>query len=173
MNYKQPLAIILILLFSITSWHCGNQEVDNGSSSEIVRKRPAIYDKQTGITFEADSVITILKSDGAKIRIDVELALDEEARNTGLMFRNNIPEFGGMFFVFPYEEPRSFWMKNTRIPLDILYISTELEIVSIAENAVPYSLKSLPSEGPAKYVLELNGGFCQKHNVKKGDKIKY
>ena len=82
-------------------------------------------------------------------------------------------EARGMLFVFPNSEQRSFWMKNTFIPLDIIYISADKEIVKIVKNAVPRSEKSLLSEKDAMYVVEVVGGFCDKYNIIEGDKIDF
>jgi uncharacterized membrane protein (UPF0127 family) len=105
-------------------------------------------------------------------RFMVELAETQDKQALGLMFRDSLPQDHGMLFIFPGESRRSFWMKNTRIPLDILYFNSKLELVSMAENARPCRSKSCPgypSEGPAKYVLELNSGKAAELGVKAGD----
>ena len=94
-------------------------------------------------------------------RFSVELADTADKRNLGLMFRDSMPDDHGMLFVFPGETRRSFWMKNTRIPLDIFYFDSNLALVSVAENTPPCRVSkcpTYPSDGPAKYVLELNAG---------------
>ena len=107
-------------------------------------------------------------------RFTVELALTREEQALGLMFRESLPQDHGMLFVFPGEAPRSFWMRNTRIPLDILYFDAELKLVSIIEHARPCAVTSCPgypSEGPARYVLELNAGKAAELGVGKGDPL--
>ena len=79
----------------------------------------------------------------------------------------------GMLFVFHEEKPRSFWMHNTYIPLDIIYLNKEKDIVSIAKNAEPLSETSRPSEGDAMYVLEINGGLSDKLGLAKGDHMTF
>jgi len=79
-----------------------------------------------------------------------------------------MPADHGMIFVFSDEAPRGFWMKNTRIPLDILYIATDGKIVSL-KTMRPYDLSQIPSDGPAKYAIELNAGMIQKTGVKVGE----
>jgi uncharacterized membrane protein (UPF0127 family) len=105
-------------------------------------------------------------------RLSVELADTQDKRNLGLMFRDSMPDDHGMLFVFPGETRRSFWMKNTRIPLDIFYFDSNLALVSVSENTPPCrspQCPTYPSAGPAKYVLELNAGKAAKLGVKSGD----
>jgi len=105
-------------------------------------------------------------------RFSVELADTADKRNLGLMFRDSMPDDHGMLFIFPSETRRSFWMKNTRIPLDIFYFDSNLALVSVAENTPPCRTEkcpNYPSDGPAKYVLELNAGKAAELAVKSGD----
>ena len=105
-------------------------------------------------------------------RFIVELAETTEKQALGLMFREQMPDDHGMLFLFPGEAMRSFWMKNTRISLDIFYFDEELKLVSVAENAKPCRAQrcpSYPSTAPAKYVLELNAGKAAELGVKTGD----
>ena len=105
-------------------------------------------------------------------RFIVELAETTEKQALGLMFREHMANDHGMLFLFPGEAMRSFWMKNTRIPLDIFYFDEELKLVSVAENTKPCRTQrcpSYPSTGPAKYVLELNAGKAAELGVKTGD----
>jgi uncharacterized membrane protein (UPF0127 family) len=105
-------------------------------------------------------------------RFIVELAETSEKQALGLMFREQMPDDHGMLFLFPGEAMRSFWMKNTRIPLDIFYFDQELKLVSVSKNTKPCRTQrcpSYPSTGPAKYVLELNAGKAAELGVKTGD----
>jgi len=104
----------------------------------------------------------------------VEIADTTEKQALGLMFRDSMPDDQGMLFIFPNEAPRSFWMKNTRIPLDIMYFDKELKMVSISANTPPCKVSrcpSYPSKGPAMYVFELNAGAAKKLGVGEGDKL--
>ena len=78
-----------------------------------------------------------------------------------------------MLFIFPQEIPLNFWMKNTPLPLDIIYINTDFSIVHIAENTMPYSTAQIPSKHPAKYVLEVNAGFCRQRGIVAGDRVEF
>ena len=105
-------------------------------------------------------------------KFSVELAETSEKQALGLMFREEMAEDHGMLFIFPAEGMRSFWMKNTRIPLDILYFDAELKLVSVSENARPCKTRNCPtypSKGPARYVLELNAGKAAELGVQPGD----
>lgn len=106
-------------------------------------------------------------------KIDVELAENDDERSQGLMYRRSMDDSKGMLFIFEQEEPQSFWMKNTVIPLDIIYVNSKMEIVKIFKNTVPFSEKSLPSEKPATYVVEVIGGYTDKNGIKEGDLISF
>lgn len=109
-------------------------------------------------------------------RYNVEIAETEQQRERGLMFRDSLAPDSGMLFVHESEQPLSYWMKNTRIPLDILYFDQQRQLVSVA-TAPPCSLGNacppFPSEGPARYVLELNAGDARKLHAVKGDRINF
>ena len=105
-------------------------------------------------------------------RFSVELAATQSEQALGLMFRDSMPADHGMLFIFPAEGMRSFWMRNTRIPLDIFYFDEDLKLVSVSENARPcrtQRCRGYPSAGPAKYVLELNAGKAAELGVQAGD----
>ena len=101
----------------------------------------------------------------------LEIANTEPLRARGLMERDSMPADRGMIFVFAESEPLSFWMKNTRIPLEILYLDDGGQIVSIHEMK-PYDRSSIPSARPAKYAIELNLGQVKTSGVKPGDVLK-
>ena len=109
------------------------------------------------------------------IKINVEIADDNQERMRGLMFREHLNENNGMLFVFENEERQIFWMKNTLIPLDMIFININFKIVDI-KHAVPCEENPCPlyeSSKPAKYVLEVNGNFTTRDNIKIGDKFIY
>lgn len=110
-------------------------------------------------------------------RFRVEVAADEASRTRGLMFRDAMPADHGMLFVFEREEPLAFWMKNTRIPLDILYFDASRRLLSAAENTPPCSAgnrcPSYPSKGMARYTLELNAGIARQLGVQPGAELMF
>jgi uncharacterized membrane protein (UPF0127 family) len=104
----------------------------------------------------------------------VEIADTSEKQALGLMFRDSMPDDRGMLFIFPIEAPRSFWMKNTRIPLDIMYFDKDFRLVSISADTPPCRVSrcpSFPSVAPAQYVLELNAGKAAELGVGLGDRL--
>lgn len=105
--------------------------------------------------------------------IDIEIADNESTREMGLMYRQMMPENMGMLFIFDRDEMRSFWMKNTYIALDLIFINSDHEIVTIRENNEPLIEWSIQSDAPARYVLEVNAGFCYEHGIIKGQRIQY
>ena len=113
--------------------------------------------------------VTLHLRGGREERLEVEIASDDPSRSRGLMFRTALPETAGMIFVFPDESLRSFWMKNTLIPLDMLFIDAKGVVVGVVENAEPRTLTSRSVEGDSKYVLEVGGGWCSRHGVAAGD----
>lgn len=123
------------------------------------------------IDFTRDGELSIFKNDSLIQTIEVEFAKNDEERALGLMYRSSMDEHQGMWFIFPEEAPRSFYMRNTEIPLDIIYLDKDKKVVSIAKNSRPYDETSLPSEKPAMYVLEINGGLSDKWGIEKGDRM--
>jgi len=102
----------------------------------------------------------------------VEVADDPWKHRMGLMFRDYLPENGGMLFVFPYPQRLSFWMKNTYIPLSIAYISGDWRILEIYDME-PLSEKPVTSKNRVQYALEVNRGYFQKRGIKVGDRVKF
>lgn len=130
--------------------------------------------RPTGPQFKKEGELWLTKAEGDTIRqLDIEIADIESERTIGLMHRWSMLDTQGMLFIFEEEEPRSFWMHNTLMGLDIIYIKANGEIVSIAKYCVPKSDKSIPSNGSAMYVLEVTEGFCDIYNVKVGDRIEF
>jgi hypothetical protein len=117
----------------------------------------------------ADPLVTYpLKIKGHSVR--AELADTEEARLTGLMFRDSLPENSGMLFVYEREDRYAMWMKNTYVPLSVAFIDRRGVILNI-EDMEPQTLDSHASAGPATYALEMNRGWFKKRGIKKGDRV--
>ena len=131
--------------------------------------------KQTVITFKEEGVLKLIKAETDSIikSISIEIADDEYQTQTGLMYRDNIKDSQGMLFIFPDAQYRSFYMKNTKIPLDILYFDEQKKLINIQKNTKPFNQTSLPSRAPSKYVLEINAGLSDHWGIEKGDRIEF
>jgi uncharacterized protein len=101
----------------------------------------------------------------------VELASNDDERSRGLMFRKELPEGSGMLFDFEHDAPVAFWMHNTYIPLDMIFIRGDGSILRIAENTEPLSDRLIPSGGPVRAVLEVIGGTVRKLGIAPGDRV--
>jgi uncharacterized protein len=125
-------------------------------------------------TLEYTAVVNFLNSAGETVAsIDVAVADDDHSRSEGLMDVNELPENAGMLFIFEDEAERSFWMANTPLSLDILFVSEEMEIIRIHRNTVPFSHENVLSEGPAMYVVEVNSGYTLRHDITEGMSVSF
>lgn len=159
------ICVGLVIFASLIPYFMSNNMTGEVSSSEI---------QTSEIPFTHEANLSIFNKKGELISpFEVELAQNEQETALGLMYRKSMAQNRGMLFIFPQEEMRYFWMKNTYIPLDIIYINAEHKIVSISKNAQPLSEISQPSEAPARYVLEVNAGVCDQLGIKEGDTITY
>ena len=123
------------------------------------------------ITFQKSSLVVVTAS--REIKFEVELALNDAERSRGLMYREKLGPYDGMLFDFYQDAPVSFWMKNTLIPLDMVFIAGDGTIKHVHANAVPLSTEAVPSQFPVRAVLEINGGSARLLGIKPGDKVKH
>lgn len=160
-----PLLLILILSLNFA---CSEDKEANRQTPPTEKRTPS--EPQ----FRQDGQLWFLSSKGDTLQnITIEVADNEESIQRGLMYRSKMSYTQGMLFVFPDEAPRSFWMKNTQISLDIIFVASNRQIVSIQKYARPQSEESLPSEGDAQYVVETKAGFCDTYKVQAGDRIAF
>lgn len=116
--------------------------------------------------------ITIQTIDGKTITLNVELATTPEQQQKGLMFRETLSDESGMLFMFNTPREIGFWMKNTLIPLDMIFIAPTSGIIhKIHRNAIPHDLRSIASDGITKAVLEINGGLSDRLGIIEGSKV--
>ncbi len=126
------------------------------------------------IEFRKEGELLLLRANGDTInQLDIEIADNAYERETGLMYRENIEEDQGMLFVYDEERQRSFYMKNTQFPLDLIFYSSDSTAVSFQKNAEAYSEETLPSEKPAQFILEINAGLSDEWNLEIGHKIDF
>jgi uncharacterized protein len=112
-----------------------------------------------------------IETASGKQHFNVEVAKTPEQMTQGLMYRRSMPADAGMLFEYDHPQPVAFWMKNTLIPLDMLFIGADGTVLDIHERAVPLSLDSIASNGPVLGVLELNGGTASRLGIKRGDRV--
>ena len=121
---------------------------------------------------QGQPTVTILTQDGRERSFQVEIADTPAKREMGLQYRSELAPSRGMIFLFPSESEQTFWMKNTPIPLDMIFINRDRRIVGIVEQATPFTLDSRSVSGASQYVLEINGGLSRKYGFKKGDSVR-
>lgn len=125
----------------------------------------------TGDYLHHDSTVVFEGRNHTSITAQVEIADTEAEQEYGLMNRTSMPQDHGMLFIFDYQANLSFWMKDTLIPLDMVFLDSNDRIVDIYKNATPLSEYVYTSKSPSKYVIELNGGYCDTHGIKIGDNV--
>ncbi|HEY3251099.1 MAG TPA: DUF192 domain-containing protein [Ignavibacteria bacterium] len=153
--------IAIILGFSSCQKQSEDIKIDTANEKDAGKTK---FTKMGEVFFQ-DSLKALKK------KIDVEIAETEETRHLGLMYRESMKEEEGMLFIFPFEEPQGFYMRNTIIPLDIIFVNSKKKIVKIHKRTEPFSEKTLPSFKPSIYVVEVNAGFTDKFGIKEGDYI--
>lgn len=116
---------------------------------------------------------TVLHTSGGDVAVTVELAATPERRNFGLMYRKELGADAGMLFLFERPQHLTFWMKNTVLPLDMLFIGADHRVVGIVKNAVPFTTTPRAIDGESQYVLEVNAGFSDRHGVRDGDAVSF
>ena len=159
------LAPLLLSLMSVTALvACAPQDSGAATSTQAPAAHPVSGLRVVPLTVEAG---------GTAHRFRVEVAESAEAQARGLMFRTEMGADEGM--IFPYAAPQqlSFWMRNTVLPLDLIFIGADKRVINVAANAAPYSEQQLLSDGPAIAVLELNGGRAAQLGIGPGAKVSW
>jgi uncharacterized membrane protein (UPF0127 family) len=156
------LLFVVLLLVS----GCGGGEKDEASSEDTSEE--ASQETTADAVADETAIVGINTARGERVEVRVEIADEEAEQKRGLMERTALAEDAGMLFVFPGERPRSFWMRNTLIPLSIAYIDGDGAIVDI-QDMQPLDETSHPSAAPAQYALEVNQGFFEERGVQVGD----
>jgi uncharacterized membrane protein (UPF0127 family) len=121
----------------------------------------------------ANTAALVLKTETGDHRFTVEVAETNEERALGLMYRRSLPDDGGMLFIYDRPQPATMWMKNTLIPLDMIFIAADGTVHRIESNTEPFSTALISSEGNVLAVLEVNAGQAEKIGLKRGDKVVY
>ena len=168
-KYLIYISVLFIVVVGIIGWRIFLINESHDESKDFVeRERSGPSFKKEGELFFLDN-----QSKDTLSTIFIEVADTYEKISRGMMYRNQLETNHGMLFVFEVEEQQSFWMKNTRISLDILFINNKFQIVHIARHTIPYSKDPIPSVKPARYVLEVNAGYCDNNSIDEYDYVQF
>ena len=155
------LRIAGILLPLLLTLACSRQQEE--ASSPIAETIP----------FRVDGTLDFMRGDEKLVGILIEVAATDSAQERGMMQRTHFPPNAGMLFPFPQEAMRQFWMGNTPVPLDLLFISADSQIVDFSTYAKPFSTEQIRSRVPAQYVLEVPAGFVDLQGIVEGDRASW
>lgn len=156
LRHLSYLLLVLVLCAS-----CGRESSSEERSNERV------------IPFRKDGKLTFVRSGQEILTIDVEIAETDSARGRGLMQRRSLPDRSGMLFIFESERPQSFWMGNTPLALDLIFVDSDSQIVDIDKYNRPYDPTSIVSDAPAQYVVEVPAGFVDRHGISETNGVRW
>lgn len=153
----KKISVLLVILLSIP-----------GTLISCKQEGHAHNEEKVEIEFIKQGELT-LKNDGTLLKqLDIEVADTENKRQIGLMNRSQMDEDKGMLFIFENDNTSGFWMKETRIPLDIIFVGKDSIVINVQKNAKPYDLNTYPASAPYRYALEVNGGSADKWGIQEG-----
>jgi uncharacterized membrane protein (UPF0127 family) len=162
-------AVAAVLVFALAGCSAPPPSKPTSSSTSGSKVPASRAGVPAPLPFER-GVVTVATPTG-ELRFKVEVAVKDNERQRGLMYRDHLDDDAGMVFIFEREEALRFWMKNTWIPLDMLFINDDLEIVGIVENAEPLTLAGRGVDEPSRFVLELKGGSAAARGIVAGQRI--
>ncbi|RMH57987.1 MAG: DUF192 domain-containing protein [Bacteroidetes bacterium] len=154
------LRLQLVLALTLLLLGCGTDQ-------------PAPEPPLPSIPFREEGTLTFLRDGEPYLTIAIEIADDDSTRARGLMQRTSLPDRSGMLFIFQREEMQSFWMANTQMSLDILFVDADSQIVNIEKYTRPLSAQSVRSAAPAQFVVEVPAGFTDTHGIAESDRIRW
>jgi len=155
--YCAALAVILIVYY-----HLAHKNVES-TENQVER-----------IDFRRDGEAVFHNEDGSQlVRIDIEIAADSQSRSRGLMYRKSMGDREGMLFIFEQPQIVSMWMRNTYIPLDMIFIDADKKIVDIATDTEPLSERQIVGKMPALFVIEVNAGFAERYGLREGQRVSW
>lgn len=154
-------AIIYVIVSLLLFAACSDDTTQDQQPDDII------------IPFRKDGTLTFTRDREDVAMIDIEIAESDSARTRGLMQRTSLPEMSGMLFIFAREELQSFWMGNTPLALDLIFVDSDLRIVDIDKYNKPYNSASIVSDSPARYVVEVPAGFTDMHGISESDGVRW
>lgn len=161
---KTILITALVVVGAAAAYFMMNKDTNQGFTIE---NSAPVFKKEGELLFiskDNNETLTV---------IDIEIADTDQKTMQGLMYRSSMPQNAGMLFLMPREDIQGFWMRNTYIPLDMIFVNSNKQIVTIHANTTPMNESSYISTAPALYVVEVNAGYCNKNNIKEGDLIDF
>ncbi len=162
---RLPL-LLPFLLFGLAA--CGSESTSPSSeSSSTTTESPDT------IPFRQDGTLDFWFEGESVVHLAIEIADNDSTRERGLMQRDHLPDNGAMLFVFEREEPQGFWMGNTQMALDLVFVAADSQVVHVAKYTRPLSEKIIPSERPAKYVVEVPAGFADTYGINEDFRISW
>jgi uncharacterized protein len=172
-NYLKYILIAIIII--IAGYFIFNYFKDKNDNKYKVKTNEDLLNNVKEPQFVKQGELEFIKKDNKSVicKIDIEIADDDAKSQQGLMYRKSMEENRGMLFVFQKPAAHSFWMKNTLISLDIIFIDENKKIIKIHKHTTPLSTKDLPSGGPTLYVVEVNAGYSDKFGINEGDFVNF
>jgi uncharacterized protein len=167
---KKIVAIVLVIVLLFGGLLSSGILNFSKNSTEPITENSTENSTVAEPPFKKEGELSFLKN---QQKLTIEIADNEAETTQGLMYRRSMPDSCGMIFVMPDYEPQKFWMKNTYIPLDIVFLDETKKIVTIQANTTPFSEAGVESYDKAKFVLEVNAGYCKRKGIEKGDLVEW
>ena len=162
------LLLFVAIIFFLTS---GNNHTNTSTMNTSTMNSSTMNTSTMNTSTMNSSSVVFTGNNVTQVRVDVEVANTLAEQEYGLMNRTSLGQYDGMLFVFASDRELSFWMKDTLIPLDMVFVNRSGTIVDINKNAIPMSENVFTAKSPCEYVVEVNGGFCDQHSVRIGDAV--
>ena len=168
---RRRIVVGVILLAILAGFFLSPLLFDSGRK-EVSRKAENSIDMEPQFSKEGALAFLTATEDTITV-VDLEIADNDQERTQGMMYRSSMSHDRAMLFIMQYEREQSFWMRNTKLSLDIMYVNGNFEIVTIYKHTQPYSESPIPSFKKAKYVVETSAGFCDKFGIEEGNFIQF
>lgn len=169
---KNKSVIIVVILLAALSIFVLRPILFDSGKKEVAKKSEKAITMEPQFSKEGTLAFLTASKDTLKI-VDLEIADNDQERTQGMMYRSGMSHDRAMLFIMQYEREQSFWMRNTKMSLDIMYVTGDFEIVTIYKHTQPYSESPIPSFKKAKYVVETSAGFCDKFGIQEGNFIQF
>ena len=167
---KKRIFIAVLLLLALSIWLLEPILFKSKNKGPKLSEKSITMEPQ----FSKEGELVFLNAQKDTIKhVDLEIADTDQRRTQGMMYRSSMSYDRAMIFIMEYERVQSFWMRNTKMSLDVIYVTGNMEIVTIYKHTQPYSDSPIPSFKKAKYVVETAAGFCDKFGIKEGNFIEF